>query len=113
MYKLFGFIKAIFVVIVVANKGFAGIILINILEIIYFAIDMYFWRHERYNTKLFIVDEILTLIAYNTACFVQRDTKVLHGLVIVSLYGIFLIKTYYIVTAMLFQINQKSKVMDE
>jgi hypothetical protein len=56
MYKLFSFIKTILVVGVIANKGFIGIILINIAELIYFSLDMYFWRNERYNMKLYIVD---------------------------------------------------------
>lgn len=105
MYKLFFFIKTILVIGVVASKGFAGIILINIFEVVYFSLDMYFWRDDRYNWRLYIVDEILTLIAYNTACFVTNNTPALHGLIIVSLYGIFLIKTYYVVTAFILKRN--------
>jgi len=45
MYKVFAFLKAIFVVVVISSKGFGGIILINIVEVAYFVIDMYFWRH--------------------------------------------------------------------
>lgn len=45
MYKVFGFLKAILVVGVIASKGVIGIILIDIAEVIYIAVDLYFWRH--------------------------------------------------------------------
>lgn len=61
---------------------------------------MIFWRKDKYNIKLYIVDELLTLVAMNTACFINQDsTKLMHALIICSLYGIFLIKTYYVITA--------------
>lgn len=99
MYKLFGFLKVICVFIVVANSGYIGIILINCVEVIYAGLDLYFWRKERYNVRLFILDELLTLGAFNTACFVGYNTPLLHGLLIASVYSILLIKIFYIFTA--------------
>lgn len=99
MYKLKFFINAILVVGVVASKGIAGIILIDIVEVVYFVAEMIWWREDRYNWKLRIVEFILTLVAYNTACIVTYNTPVLQALIIVSVYGILLIKSYYTIMA--------------
>ena len=74
---------------------------------------MYFWREHRYNWKLFIVDEILTLVAYNTACLVEKDIKVLQALIILSLFGIFLLKTYYVVTALILYRSSENEDLNE
>ncbi len=109
MYQLFAFLKAVFVVLVIASKGFAGVVIINLIQVAYFAVEMYFWRQHKVNFKLFIFDEILTLVAYNTVCLVEVNTKILQALLIVALYGIFFIKTYYVVTAFLLQLNEKQE----
>ena len=99
MYKLKFFINSILVVGVVASKGIAGIILIDIVEVAYFLAEMLWWREDRYNWKLRIVEFILTLVAYNTACIVTYNTPILQALIIVSVYGILLIKSYYTIMA--------------
>jgi hypothetical protein len=60
---------------------------------------MIWWREDKYNWKLRILDFVLTLLAYNTACLVTNNTPALHALIIISVYGILLIKSYYVITA--------------
>jgi hypothetical protein len=99
MYKLKFFVNAILVVGVVASKGIAGIILIDIVEVVYFVVEMVWWREDKYNWKLRIFEFMLTLVAYNTACIITYNTPTLHALIIVSVYGILLIKSYYTIMA--------------
>ncbi len=113
MYKLKYFITAILVVGVVASKGIAGIILIDIVEVLFFVIEMIWWREDKYNWKLRILDFVLTLLAYNTACLITYNTPVLHALIIISVYGILLIKSYYVITAFIEKRREEAEVKPE
>jgi hypothetical protein len=110
MYKLKFMIEAIVVVGVVASKGLAGIILIDIVEVLYFLVEIIWWRGDRWNWKLRILEFFLVLLAYNTACIVSYNTPLLHGLMIVSTYGILLIKSYYVMTGLIEKRKLESKV---
>jgi hypothetical protein len=113
MYKLKHFLTAILVVGVVASKGIAGIILIDIVEVFFFVIEMIWWREEKYNWKLRILEFFLTLLAYNTACIVTYNTPALHALIIISVYGILLIKSYYVITAFIEKRREEGEVKPE
>jgi hypothetical protein len=113
MYKLKYFITAILVAGVVASKGIAGIILIDIVEVLFFVIEMIWWREDKYNWKLRILDFVLTLLAYNTACLVTNNTPALHALIIISVYGILLIKSYYVITAFIEKRREEAEVKPE
>ena len=75
---------------------YAGLIIIDICELIFFMIDMVLYRTEKLNVKAYIFERIFIVIALNASIF---STTYLSLLIVAGLAiaGIFAIKIYYTV----------------
>ena len=75
---------------------YAGLIVIDICELIFFMIDMVLYRTEKLNVKAYVFEKIFIMIALNTSIFATTSLSLLivAGL---SIAGIFAIKIYYTV----------------
>lgn len=66
----------------------------------FFIIDWWLYRNDKINKLLYLIDRILTLIAFNCAIMLSGKNSSLIAFGIVVL-GIFAIKAYYVLLAIL------------
>jgi hypothetical protein len=52
-----------------AVNKYGGIIMLNIVEVFFFAYDLYYFKNYKINLKMHIFERIMLLAAFNTALF--------------------------------------------
>ena len=71
----------------------ASLFFINVVEVVFFAIDFYCYREEKTNKWLYIVERLLMLIGYNVAVAVQSLIPLLVILILIVI-GLMSIKSW-------------------
>jgi len=99
LYKIHNFLRCVFLVVIIINR-FGGLVGLNLLEILFFITDWWLYRNDKINKFLYVLDRILTLIAFNCAIVLEGRNSSLIAFGIVIL-GIFAIKAYYVLLAIL------------
>ena len=74
----------------------AGLIIIDIVELVFFMIDMVLYRHEKLNLKTYILERIFIAVVFNAAIFATTYSSLLIVAGIATTF-IFAIKIYYTV----------------
>jgi hypothetical protein len=96
-YKIHNFVRMGFILLAVVNR-FGGLIGLNILELLVYIADFYFYRNDKINKHLYTTEKILCLVAFNCSGFLESPNALLIVLGL-SLYAVLFIKGYYVVRA--------------
>lgn len=83
MYKIN--IMLLLVIVPFLNKMLLPcLFFINLVEIIFFAIDYFFFREEKTDKLLYVLERIVTLVMYNVAITVQTEIPLLVLLIVLA-----------------------------
>jgi hypothetical protein len=105
LYKINNLFRIVALAILPVNR-YGGIVVLDIIELIFTGIDLVLYRHEKLNTKTYIVERLLILIALNTAVFAPSASSLL-AVAGIALSLLFAIKLYYTVITVKEYVDQR------